>query len=338
MRARILFLIFLLSPAVFYGQSKRILFLGNSYTYYNNMPQLVADVAAAAGDSVFFDSNTMGGATFYVHSINTVSQNKIMQGNWDYVILQGQSTELWGQSNPYPAPAAGVLDSMINLYNLCGETMFYMTWGRKNGFGTYTYEEMDTMIFRNYMNLADTLKGVVSPVAQVWKYIRQTNPSIELYDPDESHPSLAGSYAAACCFYSAIFRKDPTLSTFNSTLLAADASVIKNAAKVVVYDSLMKWHIGEYDSIFINNNCPGTAVPEIEKVIRKIYPNPAGNTITLESDHVPGDPIRLFNAMGILIRELEPEAVLKIEIGDLANGLYFLQIRGESRGIKFIKQ
>jgi len=338
MKITLLFLILLYSTFFSHGQSKNVLFLGNSYTYYYNLPQLIADMAASAGDTLFFDSNSMPGATFYAHQLNTVSQNKIMMGNWDYVILQGQSLELFGQSNPYPSPAAGVLDSMINHYSPCGETMFYMTWGRKNGVGSYTYQTMDSMISLNYMNLADTLNAVVSPVSKVWNFIRQNYPAIELYDPDESHPSLAGSYAAACCFYSAIFRKDPTLCTFNSTLAATDAANIKSAAKVIVYDSLLTWHIGEYDSIFINLNCPGTGLPEIGKVIWKMYPNPATTSITLELENEDRGPVQLFNSLGILLSETETASPLIINIAQLPKGLYFLRQKGDGKGRRFIKQ
>jgi hypothetical protein len=95
--------------------------------------------------------------------------------------------------------------------------------------------------------MADSNNAVLSPVGAVWHYIRHNFPSIELYQADESHPSLAGSYAGACCFYTTLFRKDPTFISFDSSLPAADAANIRNAVKVVVYDSLLNWHIGEYD-------------------------------------------------------------------------------------------
>lgn len=97
--------------------------------------------------------------------------------------------------------------------------------------------------------MADSNNAILSPVGVVWKYLRQNHPSIELYQTDESHPSVAGTYAAACTFYATIFRKDPTLITFNSTLSASVAANIKAAAKLIVYDSLMNWHIGAYDPL-----------------------------------------------------------------------------------------
>src|SRR5687768_13694632 len=73
--------------------SHNVLFLGNSYTGVNNLPQLVHDVALSAGDTLAFDSYTPGGYQLVDHSIDVTSQNKIMTGGWDYVVIQGQSQE-----------------------------------------------------------------------------------------------------------------------------------------------------------------------------------------------------------------------------------------------------
>jgi len=240
------------------AQTKSVLFLGNSYTDVNNLPQLTYNVASSAGDTLIYDSNTPGGYTLQGHSSNQTSLTKIAQGNWDFVVLQDQS-----QRPSFPMsqvavevfPYAHILDSTIKANNHCGNSMFYMTWGRKNG-DSYncaawppvcTYNGMDSLLHMRYMMMADSNNAVVSPVSAVWKYIRQNYPLIELYDMDESHPSLAGSYVAACCFYTAIFRKDPTQISFNTTLNSTDAANIRAATKLVVFDSLLNWHIGEYD-------------------------------------------------------------------------------------------
>ncbi|HEY0262763.1 MAG TPA: hypothetical protein VGB95_07035, partial [Chitinophagales bacterium] len=117
------------------GQSltKRALFLGNSYTYVNDLPQMIADAAASTNDILIFDSNAPGGYTLQEHSTNSTSLTKIAVGNWDYVVLQEQS-----QFPSFPDwqveedvfPYAKELDSIINAENPCAETVFYMTWGR----------------------------------------------------------------------------------------------------------------------------------------------------------------------------------------------------------------
>jgi len=238
--------------------TKRVLFIGNSYTYANNLPQMVADVTASAGDTLFFDSNSIGGYTFQQHTANATTLSKISSGNWDYVVLQEQSqlpSFPIGQVEAECFPYATILDSMINDVNPCAETVFFMTWGRKNGDASNcsmwppvcTYNGMDSLLNLRYRMMADSNDAILSPVGAVWHYIRQNFPAIELYSADESHPSVAGSYAAACCFYSALFRKNPTLITFNSSLTVSEAENIRNAVKLIVYDSLMNWHIGEYD-------------------------------------------------------------------------------------------
>ncbi len=249
--------------------TKKILFLGNSYTAVNNLPQMLADVANSNGDILIFDSNTPGGHTLQQHSINTTSLNKIMLGTWDDVVLQDQS-QLPSFSDPEVAtmvfPFAHKLDSIIMKYNPCAETVFYMTWGRKNGDASNcavwppvcTYNGMDSLLHLRYVQMATDNHAIVSPVGAVWKYLRQNYPAIELYSADESHPSVAGTYAAACSFYATVFKKDPSSISFNSTLLDTDAAIIRNAAKLIVFDSLINWHVGEYDPVadftFVQSN------------------------------------------------------------------------------------
>lgn len=262
---------FLLSFSVLGQITKSVLFLGNSYTGVNNLPQMVADLATSTSDVLQFQSNTPGGYTFNGHSTNAISLSMIQNGGWDFVVLQEQS-----QLPSFPIsqvqtdcfPYATLLDSLILAYIPCAETMFYMTWGRENGDNlncpswppVCTYEGMDSLLRLRYEQMAVDNQAVLSPVGALWRYLRIHHPSIGLYAGDGSHPSLAGSYAAACSFYTAIFRKDPTLITTDLGVSMADALIIRNAAKAVVYDSLLAWHVGEYDPIadFSMNNLLNT--------------------------------------------------------------------------------
>jgi hypothetical protein len=232
--------------------SYKVLFLGNSYTGVNNLPQMVHDLALSAGDTLIFDSHTPGGYQLIDHSNDVTSQNKIMAGGWDYVVIQGQSQEPIMTSNQFYS-GGGALYNQIKQYNPCAVTMPYMTWGRKNGDASNcaafpvmcTYQGMDTTLRSRYLMLTNNIDGEVSPVSVVWNYLRQNFPDIELYQADESHPSLEGSYAAACCFYAALFKKDPSLITNNFGLNATDAAIIRNAAKTQVFDSLQAWDFGQ---------------------------------------------------------------------------------------------
>lgn len=226
---------------------RRVLFLGNSYTYTNNLPQLIANMARATGDSLVFDSYTPGGYTLDQHALDPVSRGKVMTGNWDYLVLQEQS-QLPAIPGYYSNELSGLCD-LFRTHNPCGRLLFYMTWGRKNGdavncasFPTMcTYIGMDTMLRANYLSMARAQLGDLSPVGAVWRYVRQQAPAIDLYQPDESHPSEAGSYLAACSFYAAIFQKNPTPAGYNFVLNPADAATIRQAAKRVTFDSLSYW-------------------------------------------------------------------------------------------------
>jgi hypothetical protein len=244
------------------GKKFRVLFIGNSYTYVNNMPQIVSDIATSMGDTLVWDIQAPGGAAFYDHCTDATTLSKIQAGNWNYVVLQEQS-----QTPALPDvlvqgmfPQPRKLDSLVNAYNSCAETIFYMTWGRKNGdasncsFYTVqynwpwycTYLGMDSVIRLRYRMMADTNQSIISPAGAVWRYIRSLHPSIELYDADGSHPSPAGSYAVACAFYVTLFKKDPTAINYDYFLSGSVAADIRNAAKKVVYDSISYWHIGQY--------------------------------------------------------------------------------------------
>lgn len=254
-------LFFLISVSI-YAQNtpKRALFIGNSYTYFNNLPELTARLALSAGDSLLVDDHLVGGWSLQLHAGNKTSVNKIKAGNWDFVALQEYS-----RLPSFPIalvdslvfPYAHFLDSLVNEYSPCGETIFYMTWGRKNGNSidcanipsVCTYQGMDSLTRLRYEILADTNQAILSPVGAVWRYLRENHPNLELYTSDGSHPSLLGSYAAACSFYSVIFRKDPMLITYDTTVSLVNAAIIRNAAKLVVFDSLALWNVGKYDPI-----------------------------------------------------------------------------------------
>lgn len=228
--------------------TRKVLFLGNSYTYFNGLPQMVHDAALSAGDNLVFDIYAPGGYRLIDHATDGMSQSKIAAGGWHYVMLQGQSQEPITHNGEFIG-GGGQLNNLVAQSNPCAVTMLYMTWGRKNGDASNcadypvmcTYQGMDTTLRNNYLHLAAAIDGEVSPVSVVWSYLRQNHPNIELYQPDESHPSPAGSYAAACCFYTTIFKKDPTLISFNPGLNATDAAVIRNAVKIKVFNNLSAW-------------------------------------------------------------------------------------------------
>ena len=120
-----------------HGQSKKkVLFLGNSYTGVNNLPNMISLAALSVGDTLLSDSNTPGGYKLSDHHGNSTSINKILQEKWDYVVLQDQSQEpswqFW-QLQTELFPYAEALCDTIRHESPCSKPMFFMTWGRENG-------------------------------------------------------------------------------------------------------------------------------------------------------------------------------------------------------------
>ena len=227
-----------------------VLFIGNSYTYANDLPTMLQNLAASFGDVVTKDSQTPGGATFQTHVNNQATFNKIGLENWDFVVLQGQSQEPSfsdAQVNTQTIPYAKQLADSIYANNFCSEVLMYMTWGRENGDPQWapisTFDGMNARLRSAYMRIADTVQGSVAPVGVAWKYVRDNYPSINLYVADGSHPSVEGTYLAACTFYSAMFRKSPVGSTFLSTVDPNTATILQSAAELSVMDSLEQWNV-----------------------------------------------------------------------------------------------
>lgn len=245
-----------------------ILFIGNSYVEVNNLPLELYRVASSVGIEFQYQTNAPGGCTFQGHC-NNASMGLIQQGGWDYVILQEQSqypsfplSQVQNEVFPF---AKRLVDSVYK-YSPCGIPMFYMTWGRKYGDSSNaaeypplgTYEGMDSLLYERYMMMKESNNAAVSPVGRVWHYIRDNYPSIELYQGDNSHPMMIGTYAAACSFLAAIWGVDPTTVTYvPSGLDATQAADVRTAAKVVVYDNLPQWRRKPADANFtyeVNDN------------------------------------------------------------------------------------
>jgi PKD repeat protein len=239
------------------AEVKRILFIGNSYTYVNDLPNTLVNIALSMGDTIVVDNSTPGGYTFNSHSTDVNTQNKIKLGNWDYIVLQEQSqipsfdpSQVATDCYPY----AKKLCDTIKKYNPCGEILFYMTWGRKNGDASNcasyppicTYAGMQQRLRDSYLEMCDTNNATCSPVGAVWRNYRASYPLVELYNADESHPSVNGTYLAACTFYSTIYHKSTIGATFVlGGVNSNDATTIQTVSSNTVLDSIELWqHAG----------------------------------------------------------------------------------------------
>lgn len=246
----LLFFLFLVCNTFLAQDTLRTLFIGNSYMAVNNLTQLISDLASAQGDVLIFQSNTPGGQTFQMHANNPTNYQLMHAEAWDYVVLQGQSQEPsfpTAQVNTQTLPYALQLADSVYSIQPCAQVNFFMTWGRQNGDPQWdsisTFDGMNARLRAAYLRFADSADAAVSPVGVAWKYVRDNYPNINLYQQDGSHPSLEGSYLAACVFYSALFHKSCVASTFNPGIGHGDAFILQQVASAVVLDSLPLWNL-----------------------------------------------------------------------------------------------
>ncbi len=327
-----------------FAASYRVLFIGNSYTEVNNLPQLVAEIAHSTGDEITYMAHTPGGCTFEQHLTGAMSY--IREGGWDYVVLQEQSqlpsfpeSQFMSQCYPY----AKQLSDSIRRYNPEAKIVFYMTWGRKNGDAQNcpyfpplcTYEGMDSLLHARYMIMAADNQALVSPVGHVWHHIRDHHSEIELYQTDESHPSLAGSYAAACSFYATFFKKDPLEIQFDANLPSETARIIRETASMLVFDSLPNWS-------FLSLDDDTVGIPIVHDGREMfVFPNPASHQVVVSFKELfdESTELYLYGQNGQLVRRISvsEEFNVVLPLHDLPDGIYYLQARQPYRYYKIQK-
>ncbi len=322
-RRSLIAIIFLVSLSSYsQGQAicRKALFLGNSYTYANDIPGLTAALANSSGDSLYFDSNTPGGYTFgwqpVAHSTNTASLAKIRENDWDFVILQEQS-----QIPAIPIlrdscmfPGAIVLSDSARSALPCARVLYFLTWGRRfGGVQCFTsnycstafadFGQMQDSLTMSYKVVADSLSGWIAPAGEAWRFVINQYGMV-LHDADNSHPNIKGSYLSACVFYDCIFGKHATGLSFTAGIQADTVLLLQQAADLIVFGNASAWNLWNdtptalfttqvnLDTLFTHNTSTkssewawdfgdGATSTDFEPI--HVYQQPGSYTVTLQA-------------------------------------------------------
>lgn len=226
-----------------------VLFIGNSYTHQNSMPTLFEKIAISKKIKINVEMSAKSGHTFKMHTERPELFEKIKTKKWDYVIIQGFSRELmhdYTHIDTASIPYFNKIVDSIYANNPCTTILLYMTWGYKNGFAeleyTDTYQKMTERVANGYKYLSNIYEIPMVPVGEAWRSVRENNPAINLYQSDDQHPTLSGSYLAACSFYSAIFKAEP-INAFSSSLDLKEAEFLQRAAFKMVNSNLETYRL-----------------------------------------------------------------------------------------------
>ena len=181
------------APVVATTEPLRILFIGNSYTYYHSMPSMVSALASAsgAGRSIHVKDITLPGAKAERVLGLRATKYAISDEKWDYVVLQVM---------PYPwvdAPervSAMITDMHPAIKAAGAKAVIFFTWGGKG-------KPEETALGASYRELASKLGALFAPVGSAWEIAQASDPKLRLYEGDGHHPSATGSVLAACVLY-----------------------------------------------------------------------------------------------------------------------------------------
>ena len=183
------------------GKRVRMLFIGNSFTTKNNLPTLLSGIALA-GMGINIESKVIsaGGASLRRHW-NAGAASAITGEKWDHGVFQEQSTLPVKNSNRFHE---NVREFVPVMRESGAKMVLFMTWARKKE------PENQTLLTDSYNQIGKELEASVVPVGTAWQKLLAKHDKPVLHAEDGSHPTIAGSYLAACTFYATLFGGDPT--------------------------------------------------------------------------------------------------------------------------------
>lgn len=191
-----------------------ILFVGNSYTYVNDLPARLVELAKsdARGVSIRTESVATGGATMAQHHATSGALAKIRAGGFTHVVLQGQSLEPLTRPAEFSEFARKLCDEAEKAG---AQVVLYQTWARREKAPEYaepwsggTPKRMQKALNEAYAKVAEGTRAKIARVGEAWAAALARPKPPELFDADGSHPALAGTYLAACVFYETILDAD----------------------------------------------------------------------------------------------------------------------------------
>jgi hypothetical protein len=177
----------------------RVLFIGNSLTYANDLPALVGAMARSAGRQVTCESVAKPDYGLEEHWNDGEARRAIARG-WDVVVLQ-QGPSALPESRRLLIAYARRFDAEIKKAG--ARTALYMVWPSLARRGDFPG------VSASYTAAAADVKGLLLPAGDAWRAAWAADSTLPLYGPDGFHPSPIGTYVAALVIYEQIFSSPP---------------------------------------------------------------------------------------------------------------------------------
>lgn len=212
------------------GENKIIALYGNSFTFYNNnintrLRDLTQSLLPDHAKGYQYRGITISSGNLSWQINNLAYQNSLQK--WDVVILQGNSTETISKKE---STRQNFIDSAVKMADMAhqagSKVVYFMTWAKKN-------KPEDTQKLADaYVSIAQKTGGYIAPVGLAFEKVRQTHPEINIYYHDGVHPSMEGTYLAACVFFATIYNQSPVDGALpvDTNMTPATAKILQQAA------------------------------------------------------------------------------------------------------------
>jgi hypothetical protein len=182
------------------GRQVRVLFIGNSLTYANDLPGMVAALAARSGDAVVQTSVSLPNYSLADHWNDGRAVQEISRGGWDIVVLQ---------QGPSSLPASRVelvFDAKrfaVEAARVGARVALFSVWPSSDRLAFFDD------VSASYAAAADSTDGLLFPAGEAWRAAWRRDPGLELFGPDGFHPTELGSYLAALVLYQQLTGRSP---------------------------------------------------------------------------------------------------------------------------------
>ena len=226
--------------------TKKILALGNSFSYYHSTNFMLQQLAMSQGHDIKIHAHFKGSQTFAMHLNLERSLNAIAEGGFDYAFIQDQSQQ---HANYYMDPTAqkAVLDdtktlvSKIKAQSSNCQPILEATWSYSDAsYGGYAdYERFDKALQGGALLISDAANTWMSPIGAAFQKARAEG--ISLYHTDNKHPGPNGSYLKACVNYLMIYGQAFDANASDCIIDAATAAKLRRIAEEVVLADINKY-------------------------------------------------------------------------------------------------
>lgn len=206
---------------------ERVLFIGNSFTFTENMPRIFGELVAGSGyPEPYVSSRALGGQTLAFHRADTDPAGapaRVMEGSWDVVVLQEFSTrptDSVGPAEQFEIDATWFYD-LVKSTSPDPRVLLYETFARRSTHGIYPgtfddpadmqaqlrfwYDDCAYRYIPTFSMAAVSTDVSVARVGDAWEAQLAGGEPPRLHGADDYHPSAAGAYLTAAVFFASVY-------------------------------------------------------------------------------------------------------------------------------------